>query len=201
MGVMLVAWCPIGVAKVVPRTTSSHGLPIPRFTKGIVDGRTYKNTSVGLEITAPPTFEFGSPELKGSPGTVNELVTVGAWGEQPGSPVRNGVTFYAEPLAYFPPDQRSTERYTQKVVQANRQQGFEIVGNTLRVEWGGTSFSRVDFWKWPAYEAVFVKSCTAQALVFIFSSSSLKYVNKLIAGSKLKLSTDRSHCSSNDTPK
>lgn len=169
-------------------------LAIPRFETGLVEGRTYKNASLGLELTVPPDFEFGIPELRDTPGGVPLLVTVGARGIEPGSPVWNGVTFYADALAYYPPDQRLTSAYLRKVIRANRQQGFEHLGEPRSTKWGGVTFSRVDFQKQPAYEAVLVKACDTQKLVFIFSSSDMNTANRLIASTKLKLNAVRSHC-------
>lgn len=180
--------------RVVPRTLS---LPIPQMEKGIVEGNTYKNPSIGIEFSPPSELALGTPELKGSPGTVPLLVTVAAWSEQRWFSRRNGVIFSADALAYYPDGQRSTEAYMRKVIKANRNEGFEPVGQIFDAKLGEVRFFQTDFQKDPVYEAVFVKACKTQALVFIFASSSREAANKLIAGTTLKLDAARSGCDAN----
>jgi hypothetical protein len=48
---------------VVPSKPSS---PVPRMEKGLVDGRTYKNSSTGVELRVAEGLTFGTPELKGN---------------------------------------------------------------------------------------------------------------------------------------
>jgi hypothetical protein len=43
-------------------------LSVPRFDKGAVEGKIYKNASVGLELTPDPMLKLGTPELRGKPG-------------------------------------------------------------------------------------------------------------------------------------
>jgi hypothetical protein len=67
---------------VVPSATSAVG---PRWDKGAVEGRLYKNGSVGLEITPAVGLEFGGPELKGNVGSVPLLLTITAVGAPKGN--------------------------------------------------------------------------------------------------------------------
>ena len=91
------------------------------LSSGTVDENTYKNDSLGLQITPPRGLKFGAPELKGKPGTVPLLVTVAAWGTAFGETV-----FYADDLGYYPEDRRSTKAYVERVF-ANRKRGCAIV--------------------------------------------------------------------------
>jgi hypothetical protein len=176
---------------VVPSKPST---PVPRMEKGLVYGRTYKNPSIGLELTLAAGLAFETPELKGTPGTVPLLVTVSAWGKQGLFSARNGTIFYADALAYYPDGQRSTDAYVRKVIRGNRQEGFEAVEQNLQANLGGVSFARTDFKQGSVYEAVLVKSCDALAFVFIFTGSDGNAVNKLIAATDLKLDFVRSGC-------
>ena len=162
--------------------------------KGLVEGRTYKNASIGLELMPAAGLEFETPELKGTPGTVPLLVTIGAWGQRKFFSARDGTIFYADALAYYPDGQRSTEAYMRKVIQGNKQEGFEPVEQNLQANLGGASFARTDFKQGSVYEAVLVKACDAQALVFIFTASGRDAVNKLISATGLKLDLVRSGC-------
>jgi TonB family protein len=190
-GFTLVAWSQERITKVVPRT---YSLPIPQLEKGKIEGRTYRNPSIGLEFTPSVGLAFGTPELNGTPGTVPLMVTVAAWGEQKLLSAKEGVFFYAEALAYYPDNQQSTEAYIRKVVRGNRQEGFEPVGKSLEAKLGGVSFSRTDFKKWPVYEAVLVKACAIQVFVFIIAGSDQDAVNRLINGTELKVDNSRSGC-------
>jgi hypothetical protein len=62
---------------------------------------------------------------------------------------------------------------------------------------GGTTFARQDFQKESRYEAVLVRACKAQAIVFIFAGSDRDGVAKLIEAPQLKLDLERSGCGSN----
>lgn len=177
---------------VVPAKPS---LPAPRFDKGVVEGNTYKNASVGLEFTPDPKLRFGTPELSGKPGTVPLSVTVAAWGEFKPQSAPEGTTFLATALAYYPEDQRSTGACMRRLGQANRKNGFQMVQDTGQGQLGRVPFARTDFFKeGPAYEAVFVKACDTQALVFVFTGSGRDTVNRLIAATELKLDLATSGC-------
>lgn len=191
-GFSLTVWSQQRITIHVPRT---HSIPIPQMEKGRIDGRSYRNPSIGLEFTPPDGLTFGKPELKGKPGTVPLLVTVAAWGEQTRPSAKEGEIFYADALAYYPDDQRSTEAYVRKLVRANRQRGFEPAGDSSDAKLGGGSFSRTDFKsESPVYEAVLVKTCTAESLVFIFAGSDRDAVNRLISGTSVRFDGGRSSC-------
>jgi hypothetical protein len=154
--------------------------------KGSVEGRTYKNASIGLELTVADGLEFQTPELKGTPGTLPLLVTVTAWRQEGLLSPRKVTAFYADALAYYPEGQRSTDAYMAKAVRGNRQTGYEPVEENLKTSFGGMSFARTDF-RGPLYEAVLVKAYDTQAFVFIFASSSKDTVDALVAATSLKL--------------
>ena len=178
---------------VVPSTTSAVG---PRWDKGMVEGGTYKNASVGLEVTPATGLEFGTPELKGNTGTMPLLVTITAVGAPKLFSGRDVMAFYTDALAYYPEKQRSTETYLRKVVQGNQKEGFEPLSGSSESVLSGTTFVRQDFQRESRYEAVLVKACTAQAIVFIFAGSDRDGVTKLIEATQLKLDLERSGCGS-----
>ena len=169
--------------------------PVPQMEKGSVEGRTYKNASIGLELTVADGLEFQTPELKGTPGTLPLLVTVTAWHQEGLLSPRKVTAFYADALAYYPEGQRSTDAYMAKAVRGNRQTGYEPMEENLKTSFGGMSFARTDF-RGPLYEAVLVKACDAQAFVFIFASSNKDTVDALVAATSLKLDPVRSGCRS-----
>jgi hypothetical protein len=180
-------------AVVVPSTTSALG---PRWDKGVVEGGTYKNASVGLEITPATGLKFGAPELKGNSGTVPLLVTITAVSAPKLFSGSDVMAFYTDALAYYPENQRSTEAYLRKVVRGNQKEGFEPLNGSSESTFGGTTFSRQNFKKGFVYEAVLVRACKPQAFVFIFASSERDRVNKLIAATQLKLDLAHSGCGS-----
>jgi hypothetical protein len=179
---------------IVPSTTPAVG---PRWDKGVVEDGTYKNASVGLEITPPPGLDFRTPELKGNTGTVPLLVTINAVSAPKFFSGREVMAFYADALADYPENQRSTESYLRKVVQGNQKEGFEALNGSSENLLGGATFARQDFQKGSRYEAVLVRACEAQAIVFIFAASDRDGLNKLIGATQLKLDLARSGCGSN----
>jgi hypothetical protein len=162
----------------------------------MVEAGTYKNASLGLEVTPAKGLEFGSPELKGNTGTVPLLVTITAVGAPKLFSGSDAMAFYSDALAYYPENQRSTEAYLRKVVQGNRKEGFEPVSGSSESVLGGTSFVRQDFQKESRYEAVLIKACKAQAIVFIFAGSDRDGVTKLIEATQVKVDLERSGCGS-----
>jgi hypothetical protein len=188
----LVVWSQEHTASAFPSQPSP---PVPHLDRGFVDGTTYKNPSLGLELTPDPDLKFMSPELKGRPGSLPLSVTAAAWARfEPGS-AREGTVFYADALAYYPPDQRSTDDYMTRVERANQKNGFKSVGGSSEGELGGVLFARTDFTKTgPAYEVVLVRACDAVALVFVFTGPDRDAVNKLIASTALRLDLPTSGC-------
>src|SRR4029077_1057684 len=94
--------------------------PAPSWDKGKVEGRTYRNASVGIELTPPPGLELGAPELKGIPGTLPLLVTITAVGEFTPLTARRVMAFYTEALPYYPSTLRSTDAYILRMVRSQR---------------------------------------------------------------------------------
>jgi hypothetical protein len=176
---------------VVPSNTSAVG---PRWDKGVVEGGTYRNASVGIEITPAAGLEFGIPELKGKSGTVPLLVTITAVSAAKLFSGTNVMAFYTDALAYYPENQRSTEAYLRKVVRGNQKEGFEPLNASSESTLGGATFSRQDFQKGSRYEAVLVRACKPQAIVFIFAASDRDGVNKLIAATRLRFDLVHSGC-------
>lgn len=175
-----------------PETLTRPSEPEPNWEKGTVEGRTYKNASVGIELTPPPGLELGDPELRGTLGTVPLLVTITALGEY--RLPRSVLSFYADALAYYPSTQRSTEAYMRKVVRSQQNDGYEPVDSAPRGELGGVTFARKDFKKGIVYESVLVRACEAQSFVFMFGGADQETVDKLNAATELKLDPVTSGC-------
>jgi len=175
---------------------SSASVAALQWAKGFIEGRTYKNPSLGIEFTPAPGLEFGDvPELKGKPGAVPLIVTITA--TRSGHPFEptEVMAFYADALAYYPPGQRSSDSYVRKVITANKKEGFEPLRESSEGQLSRVVFARQDFVKGPVYEEVLVKTCKAEALVFIFTGASRDETSKLIAATRLKLDFARSGCS------
>jgi hypothetical protein len=117
--------------------------------------------------------------MKGTPGSTSLVITVKATGD-------HGLSiFYADALAYYPEEQRSVSRYAGKIVHANEADGWRYIGATSS-QIAETWFSRYDFAKGDAHEAVLVTVHDGYAFVFIFSSPDIGATNKLIAATKVK---------------
>jgi TonB family protein len=171
--------------------------PVPHWDKGEVVGRTYKNASVGIELTPPTTLEFSSPELRGNPGTLPLVVTISAVGEYKPATARKVMAFYTDALAYYPPTRRSSDDYMRRIVRNQQNEGYEPIEATPYVMLGGITFARHDFKKGVVYESVLVKACDTQALVFIFGGADEETVNELSTATELKLDPATSGCVSN----
>ncbi len=178
-----------------PRVPANPSSPVTRLDKGIVVGNTYKNASLGLELTPDPKLKFKAPELAGKPGTLPLTLMAAAWGKFKPYSAREGTVFSAIALASYPENERSTHACMRRIVEANLKDGLKPTGDTKEGVLGGVSFARTDFFnKLPAFESVFVRACDAQVLVFMFSGADQDAVNSLIAATDLKLDLPRSGC-------
>jgi len=193
LGIALPATCQEGrvvVLTPVPPVSST------RFEKGEIEGRTYKNASVGLELTPAAKLKLGTPELKVGRNTgFGSFVTVAAWGEEKLLSARDGTIFWAAALTNYPETLRSTEARVQSVVEDNRKAGFELLGRSEQAQLGVVAFVRTDFKKGAAHEAIFVKACKTEELVFIFFGADRQAADKMVAATELKL-TPVSGCGS-----
>jgi hypothetical protein len=163
--------------------------------KGAVEGRIYKNPSVGLELTPAPTLRFGIPKLNGSPARV---VSVDAWDYS----LSEGMSFSADILSYHPKNQRSTKALMQSLVETVRHGGYEPTNVRTEGTLDGVEFARIDFEKvgnpggrW-TYEAAFVRACATKELIFLFIGPDQESVKKLIGGTVVKLDLAISRCRS-----
>ena len=162
--------------------------PAPHWDKGAIEGRTYRNASLGVELTPPPGLEFGAPELKGESGTLPLVVTIAAVGEDKLHTTRSKVmAFYSDALAYYRSTRRSTDAYMLRVVRSQRDNGYEPVAGASNAELGGFVFVRQDFKKGDVYERILAKACNVQAVVFIFGGADKETVDSMNAEVKLKL--------------
>ena len=171
----------LNAQKATVNVPSSPSASAPKMESGVVEDNTYRNPSVGVELTVANGLTFQEPELMGTSGTVPELVTITALQKETLFTPRYVTVFYADALGAYPESQRSTESYMRKISRGNQETGYKVVQENLQITFGGTVFARTDF-QGPLYEAVLAKSCGRQALVFIFGSTSGKKedVEKLI---------------------
>jgi hypothetical protein len=170
-----------------PASPSKSLLIVPRLDKGSIQGKTYKNSSLGLELTPDPSLTFQRPELKEN-GTKRELLSVAALGKVRSRSAREGTFIGAVALAYYPKDQRSTDSCMRRIVEAQQKNGFKTVRGNSQGEVGGTTFARADFLReGPVYEAIFVKACDALALTIGFTGPNREAVERFVAATELKL--------------
>ena len=60
------------------------------------------------------------------------------------------MAFYADALAYYPENQRTTAAYLRKVVQGHQKEGFEPLSGRFESMLGGATLTQQDFQKAPA---------------------------------------------------
>jgi hypothetical protein len=99
------------------------------LAKGAVEGSSYKNDSLGLELTPARGLTFGAPELKGTPGTVPLLVTIAASSARKWFSARDMTVFYADDLGYYRNDRRSTEDYVRRATRADVKYSFAPINS------------------------------------------------------------------------
>jgi hypothetical protein len=173
-------------------------LIVPRLDEGSIQGKTYKNPSLGLELTADPSLTFQRPELKGN-GTKRESLLVAALGKFRSESAREGTFIGAVALAYYPEDQRSTDSCMRRMVEAQQKNGFKVMRGSPQSELGPTMFVRADFMReGPVYETVFVKACDALALTIVFAGPDRDTVEKFVAAPDLKLDPSVLSCGPQD---
>jgi hypothetical protein len=81
----------------------------PRMEKGFVEGQTYKNASLGLELTPDASLRFGAPELRGNSKTGLVSISIMAVGKVRRGFAVEATAFWSVALAYYPTDRRSTD--------------------------------------------------------------------------------------------
>jgi hypothetical protein len=177
--------CQRHAEKVVPTEPTSQG---SRLDEGVVDGNTYKNPSVGLELTPASELELQAPELKGTD------VTVFASGEYKFRSDRNTMFVGIEGLAGIPESRRSTEGEMLSWVKVAREDGSKPIEENLESKLGGVAFLRRDLVKSNIQESILVKACRDYALIFIFAGPDREALNGIIQTTQLKLDMARTGC-------
>jgi hypothetical protein len=189
----LMAGYPYGILTVAQTQLSPNS---SQLGKGLVANGVYANPSIGLELRAHPDLLFGAPELKAPPGKPPLSVSVAALSQKTWSSGREAMFFYADTLTSYPENERSTASYVRRIVRSNLSEGFEIIKAARAAKMGGFEFARTDFFKaGPAYETALIKACDKYAIVFVFTGSGRDVVDRLIAGTELKLDSTVSGCS------
>jgi TonB family protein len=149
-------------------------------SKGMIEGGTYKNSAIGLELTVAPGLR-----LEQMPGMGSHGIAVQA---QNGPEPEYGLTvFYADALATYPEDQRNTSRYQEKIVRSNQEGGFQLTEGQPSAEISSIRFARNDFVRGAVHETVLVMTHNGYAFVFIFTGASSERTDKLIASTNLKV--------------
>jgi len=155
----------------------------------VVEG-TYKNPSIGIELTPAENLHLEDPEMKGTPGTTPLLIVISA--SESGllkgllSP-RSVMIFDADALAYYPADQRTVDRYIKKVIRANEADGYKTINPGASAQFSGIPVERAEFLKGEVHEAVLITIHNGYAFVFIFAGADFESINKSIAATKVKL--------------
>ncbi len=164
-------------------------------TAGNVEGDRYKNDSLGLELSSAPGLRFGTPEIKGTPGTVPLLVTIAASNGPDVSSSTETAVFYADDLGYYPETRRSTQAYVDRVVRAQASEGLELVTDATVEHLSGMRFSKAEFRKPGEHEIVLIKACSSYAFVFIFAAADSDGATKLFNQTGVTLDAAKSGCS------
>jgi hypothetical protein len=158
-------------------------VPTPRIlpNKGVVEGGTYKNPSVGIEFKPPLSLRLQEPQMKGSPDAAQLLISVVA---DAGTPLP-AVGFYAEKLDAYPIDKRGASDYMQRLIRAQEAKGCQRAEAAMTTQLGGVSFLRADCEDGKGHEAVLVTTRNAFAFVFIFEARNANEANKLVDSTKV----------------
>lgn len=150
--------------------------------KGVIEGSTYKNASIGLEFTPASSLHLQEPEMRGAPGATPSFFSVLAVADRGPLPA---LGFYSEKLDHYPGDRRDASSHLQRMIRAQEASGCQRVGGVTKTRLGQVSFLRADCAAGKAYEAVFVTTHSAWVFVFIFEASDAAAVDKLIAPTKV----------------
>lgn len=159
-----------------PRTSNNQSPP----NKGVIEGTTYKNSSIGVQFTPAPGLR-----LEQMNSAASNMIAVQAQND-PG-PMYGLTVFYADELAQYPEDQRSASKYLQKVVRSNEADGFQLTEGEPSADMGGIRFLRADFVRGAVHESILATTHNGFAFVFIFSGASAERTGQLIASTDLKL--------------
>jgi TonB family protein len=148
--------------------------------KGVIDGPTYKNPSIGLQFTPAPGLR-----LEQMNPAAPDMIAVQA-SNDPG-PMYGMIVFYADELAHYPEEQRTGSRYLQKVVRANEADGFQLTESEPSATISGVLFVRADFVKGAVHETILVMTHNGYAFVFVFAGANAERTGELIASTDLKI--------------
>jgi TonB family protein len=148
--------------------------------KGVIEGTTYKNSSIGVQFTSAPGLR-----LEQMNPAASNMIAVQAQND-PG-PMYGLTVFYADELAQYPEDQRSASKYLQKLVRTNDSGGFQLTEGEPSADMSGIHLLRADFVKGAVHETILVMTHNGYAFVFIFSGASAQRTGQLIASTDLKL--------------
>ena len=161
-----------------PSSTSNNQSP---SNKGVIEGTTYKNSSIGVQFTFAPGLR---PEQMNA--AASNMIAVQAQND-PG-PMYGLTVFYADELAQYPEGQRSAPIYLEKVVRANESDGFQLTEGEPSAEISGVQFVRADFVRGLVHETILVMTHNGYAFVFIFSGASAERTGQLITSTDLNVS-------------
>ena len=161
--------------------------------KGFVDGQTYKNAFLGVEITLPDDQQFHEPELAEDAKVSRRVIRISA-GSKPHnkfSPkkfvVDTGVICVADLLAAYPDAERTEEGYMRKMAEIEGSQGFKRIDGKSADKIGDLAFMRANFVQGKRQHVLLATLRKDNAFVFIFIANDMASAEALIASTAVKL--------------
>lgn len=170
----------VTVGKDAPTLTKSDtSLGSFLASKGTIEGGTYKNSAIGLEMTVSSGLR-----LEQMPGIGSHRIAVQAHSDS--GPQYGLTVFFADDLAHFSENQRNASSYRETIIRSNRENGFQLSEGEPSAEISGIQFVRTDFIQGAVHETVLVMTRSGYAFVFIFTGGSFEKTGELIASTSLK---------------
>jgi hypothetical protein len=164
----------------------------PPYDPGLIEGHTYKNSTIGIELTVPEELSFKPQEVNTFPGTQQFAITVSADSKPHNrfSPrkyiVDEEVKLNADPLAAHSLDERSLDGYMRFVSQAVLRTGFKQIEGPSTATVGDTQFFRGNFTQGHRLHTVLVAIHGDYAISFLIVSNDADTAERLIKSTVLK---------------
>jgi lipoprotein NlpI len=165
---------------------------VARYDAGFVEGHTYKNLTVGLELTVPEELTLGPPKVNTFAGTEQFAITISADSKPHNrfSPrnyiVDEEVRLNVDPLAAHSLDERSLDSYMRLASQAVIRTGFKPIDGPSTTTVGGVQFSRANFARGRRLHTVLVAIHRDYAISFLIISDDAETAERLIKSTVLK---------------
>jgi len=163
-----------------------------RYDAGFIEGHTYKNSTIGLELTVPEELTFRPQEVNTLNGTEQFSISISADSKPRNrfSPrkyiVDEEVRLNADPLAAFSLDERSPDGYMRLASQAVLKTGFKPIDGQSTATVGDVQFSRANFAQGHRLHTVLVAIHRDYAISFLIISNDAQTAERLIESTVLK---------------